>query len=158
MRVSSRPYTISWLDNLAPYSGGAQELISEYWRQNKKKSQAKVPRKSLPSMTAEPSPEASASVTKKRGRSKAKKEVSDDEGASDGERVSAAKRARKSNGASKSTKRSASTAAMDVDEVPDGEIGDMLKYKHLESWEDLINSVDTVERNDNGELLVYFTL
>lgn len=158
MRVSSLLYAIPWLDNLTPCSGNAHDLIAEYWRLNKKKPQPKPGRKSVASVTAETSPEASVSVAKKRGRSKAKKETSGDEGVSEGERLSAAKKSRKSNGTSKSAKRSISTAAMDVDEEPDSDIGNMSKYKHLESWEGLIKSVDTVERNDNGELLVYFTL
>lgn len=35
---------------------------------------------------------------------------------------------------------------------------DMKKWKDATSWEHLVECIDTVERMDNGELLVYFTL
>lgn len=38
------------------------------------------------------------------------------------------------------------------------EIGSMGKHANSASWEHLVESVDTVERNEDGELYVYFTL
>jgi hypothetical protein len=43
---------------------------------------------------------------------------------------------------------------MDVDD----EFGNMEQYMHLESWEKLIKTVDTVEKGPENELYVYFTL
>lgn len=34
----------------------------------------------------------------------------------------------------------------------------MDKYMHLDSWEDLIDSIETIERDDDGKLLIYGTL
>lgn len=138
-------------------SGNAADLIDEYWKnvakRGKKSADKSKPAKAGRKSTArDTSPDASASVAKKRGRSKAKKEESDAEGDSDGGRPSTAKRARKSSG--KSTKRSSSAAAMDVDEP----FGNMHKYMTQESWEKLIKTVDTVEKGEDGQLYVYFTL
>ena len=66
------------------------------------------------------------------------------------------KRARKSTGDTKMAKMSA--ASMDVDEVNEDEVGMMEKYMDLESWEKLIKTIDTVEKGDDGQLYVYFTL
>ncbi|KAI0079104.1 hypothetical protein K474DRAFT_1659601 [Panus rudis PR-1116 ss-1] len=44
-------------------------------------------------------------------------------------------------------------------EGPDDEdLGNMTKWHHLETWEHIVESIDTVERTDDGELYVYFTL
>ena len=96
---------------------------------------------------------------KKRGRSSAKQE-SDVEEVSDGDRLSAAKKARKSNGAAaKSVKKSGSMAPMEVDVQSETEhMFDMSKYAKHQSWEKLVKSVDTVERDDKGDLMVYFTM
>lgn len=40
----------------------------------------------------------------------------------------------------------------------DDEVGNMNVHLHIPSWEHLIESVDTVERDSDGELIVYFTL
>lgn len=61
------------------------------------------------------------------------------------------KKPRKSTG--KGGKRGAVTT-----EDQDEEYTDMKKWKDLATWEHLVESIDTVERTDNNELLVYFTL
>jgi hypothetical protein len=43
-------------------------------------------------------------------------------------------------------------------ESDDEEIGNMKKHMKVPSWEELIETIDTVEREDDGELYVFFTL
>lgn len=92
------------------------------------------------------------SFVKKRGRFK-KDEVpldnlearEEDEG-----EQRARKKPRKSNGLSRQDNKRES----DDEEM----LGDMKKHTKVPSWEELIESVDTVEREDDGELYVFFTL
>lgn len=91
------------------------------------------------------------SLVKKRGRPKKDELPSDkleardeDEGEQRGK-----KKPRKSNGLSR----------QDNKREPDDEetFGNMKKHMKVPSWEELIQSIDTVERED-GELYVFFTL
>lgn len=41
---------------------------------------------------------------------------------------------------------------------PEQILGDMSSFMHLASWEGLIETVDTVERESDNSLTVYFTL
>jgi len=147
----------SWVEE--DDAGNAGDLIDQYWRTSKKKAAGRKSGASAASGTSEKESETSTSAVKKRGRSSAKQE-SDVGDVSDGDRLSAAKKARKSNGTAKNRKKSVSTAPMDVDEDNDIErMADMSKYLNFESWEDLILSVDTVEKDDQGlGLMVYFTM
>jgi len=142
----------SWVEE--DDAGNATELINTYWRSIKGKKAAG--RKSA-APASEKGSESSTSAAKKRGRTSAKQE-SDIEEIDDGERLSAAKKARKSNGTSKSVKKSESVAPMEVDESETEHVGDMSKYAKYQSWEKLIKSIDTVEKGDDGDLLVYFTM
>lgn len=147
-----------------PYRN-AIDLVNEYWRLNPGKKKGAVPRKS---------------VEKKSSPKKARKSAAPDD-TSDAETVSTKKRGRKSAAAKKAD----SDEEMEVDEVaetrapkkarkvqaskpkprektPEEEgkiIGNMQDYMHMKSWEGLVKSVDTVEReSEDGQLVVYFTL
>ena len=119
----------------------AQELIDEYWNKKaSKKENGSVARKGRKSAALE-SPEPSIS-TKKRGR----KPLSADE------KPSAAKR----------QKNTSDQEDVDMDDEP-SKIVDakfMHKYNNLESWEDIVQSIDTVERSplDGSDLTVYIRL
>ncbi|KAG6328040.1 hypothetical protein ID866_11049 [Astraeus odoratus] len=139
------------------------ELIDEFWAQRRKNKMA--PRKSEPvrskpksisakpsrkSLAQESSPEAEA-PTKKRARAKNAEAESEPEVVDvDSEEPRAKKKPRKSNGANRKVEKADSE-----DEV---EIGDMKKYMTTPTWEHVVESVDTVERDADGELIVYFTL
>jgi len=43
-------------------------------------------------------------------------------------------------------------------ETPEAIVGKMTNFMHLDDWEALVSSVDTVERDSNNSLTVYFTL
>ena len=141
-------------------SRGARELIDEYWRKSGKKAggrksdvkpkPAAKPRKSV-AKDDEDEEERAPSV-KKRGRppkSQAKSEEQDE----DVEMEDVPKK-KPRKGTAKGGKRGAATTE-DQDEE---EYTDMKKWKELSTWEHLVESIDTVERTDNHELLVYFTL
>lgn len=95
---------------------------------------------------------------KKRGRpSKAASPPSDDEAESLPVKQ---KNPRKSTGttAAKGPRRKSNADAMDEDVESTTKYIDMHKLKEAGTWEHLVQSIDTVERTDSGELYVYFTL
>lgn len=84
------------------------------------------------------------SATKKRGR---KSTIKVDSGEDEEEPV----RNRKTRKAEKPSK------GQKISEEPQPRLYDMAKYMDRESWEDLVDTVDTVERTEEG-LFIYFTL
>ncbi|KAF9219710.1 hypothetical protein BS17DRAFT_740146 [Gyrodon lividus] len=153
----------SWVDEQD--AGNAQEVIDQFWELKKKSKPG--PRKSEPAKTKpkfvadklsrkslgdESSPEAEAPA-KKRGRPK-KDEVGSDKievlEEDEGEQR-AKKRSRKSNGAGRQSKKQESDDEVDKP-------GSMRSHMGVASWENLVESVDTVERQKDGELYVFFTL
>lgn len=122
-------------------------LIEEFWKKNSKKAKKidtktpKRPRKS----TAD---EADVSTTKKRGRKSqvAESEPGDNAGTSGARAI---KKPRKS-----------APPPKKEEIVSDEEIiyNDMEQYMGTANWENLITNVDTIEREDDGGLVVYFTL
>lgn len=96
-----------------------------------------------------------AKDAKKRGRKSRDAELAD----SDDEDASTRKKLRKSNGASASaakTKSKKQVEEYDSDDTLDP--GRMTEYMTIPDWEPLVNIVDTVERSDDGDLYVYFSL
>lgn len=151
----------SWVDE--DDAGNALELIQDFWarrRRNKPGPRKSEPIKSKPrnvaakpsrkSLVQDSSPEAEA-ASKKRGRPKKAEPESEPEVIADDEEPRAKKKARKSEG----TSRKAAEKPESVEEEP---IGNMKKHMQVSSWEHLVESVDTVERNSDGDLFVYFTL
>ncbi|EIW78977.1 hypothetical protein CONPUDRAFT_126722 [Coniophora puteana RWD-64-598 SS2] len=173
----------SWVDE--PDAGNAEDLIQQFWRESKsQKAAAPAGRKSVGDKPApkkngrvsslareESSDNDSAAPAKKRGRpskggavaaatkTKARDEDEDER---------AVKKARKSTTTSVATKRdklSKKADAMDVDGdddeddgEPDKPIGSMKEHMSTQSWESLVKVVDTVERDDDGTIYVYFTV
>ena len=85
---------------------------------------------------------------KKRGRpSKAKKDESVDDSADEVE-VSRAKKPKKSVG----------KAAKDAPAEDADGFTSMKQWKNEDTWDHLVATIDTVERADNGDLMIYFTL
>lgn len=151
----------SWVDE--DDAGNARELIDDFWaqrRRNKPGPRKSEPIKSKPrnlaakvsrkSLAQESSPETEA-PSKKRGRPKKTMPESDAEMVTDDEESRATKKARKSEG----TSRKAADKSESGEEVV---VGDMKKHMQIASWEHLVETVDTVERNADGDLFVYFTL
>lgn len=114
-----------------------------------KSAQKDVPDKSArKSLVNEPSPEIVEAPTKKRGRPRKSGADSDVEVVDAGEEERRAKKkSRKSEG------RKAERATS-----PEEPVGNMKGYLQIASWEHLVDTVDTVERDIDGELIVYFTL
>jgi hypothetical protein len=145
---------------------GAKELIEEFWARQGKKKGDKIGRKSDPkpkgatrrpvAISVESTPEP-VQVPKKRGRTKAKP-VSGDEGDEE-EDTRLRKRGRKSNGTTRKASPSpASSSDRDSPAVELLEPSSVRKWKNLPSWEDHIESIDTVERVRSGDLYIYFKL
>ncbi|KAI0741639.1 hypothetical protein C8Q80DRAFT_146850 [Daedaleopsis nitida] len=148
---------------------GARELIAEFWKKNTKKQLRKPepkpkptpkPRKSVARKDESDDGEEEEAPKKKRGRpSKASvgRAASEDQ-----EEEAPKKKPRKSTGAGKNTSASArrtAAAVADEDEDEDEqEFVNMKKMKDATTWDHLIQCIDTVEKADNGELYVYFTL
>jgi len=155
----------SWVDERDAV--GAKELITEYWLHHGKKKGEKSGRKSdvrpkasprrpvAPSV--EPFSEPTSTATKKRGRlrQKTKAESADEDAEED---TRSRKRGRKSNGINR--KSSPSPASSD-EAHPSPELlepSTIKKWGNLPSWERHIQTIDTVERTDDGDLFIYFKL
>ncbi|KAI0794104.1 hypothetical protein C8Q74DRAFT_1365627 [Fomes fomentarius] len=159
----------SWVDEHDAI--GAKELISEFWKKNGKKGgprksetkpkpTPKQPRKSAASKedVSEMEEEVTTAPTqKKRGRpprtsnARAVSEEQEEE-----KEAPSKKKQRKSTGGKAANGRRTSVATADKDE--EDEYADMKQWAEATTWEHLIESIDTVERTDDGELYVYFTL
>ncbi|KAG1770205.1 hypothetical protein EDD22DRAFT_91492 [Suillus occidentalis] len=146
-------------------AANAQDLITKYW-ENKRKASKGGPRKPADTVkpkagrksttaveeTREPTPPA-----KKRGRPKKgdQEEQSEKEqnASSDDDVARAKKKPRKSQGAS--AKKVTKQLAEDEEEVT---FGSMKKHMTIASWEALVETIDTIERGDEGDLYVYFKI
>lgn len=107
--------------------------------------------------TPEDEPESISAPAKKRGRPpKQPQPVSESE---DDAPVAKTTTKRARPGPMKAATKAKDSDAMDEDE-PERSYYNMAhsKYKDLRSWEDMIDHIDTVERTDDGKLIVYFML
>lgn len=144
---------------------GAKELIADFWSRQGKKKGDKTGRKSDPkpkgatrrpvAISVESTPEP-AQATKKRGRPKMR-QTSDDEGDEEDDTRSR-KRGRKSNGTTRKASPSPSPSDRDSPAVELLEPSTIKKWRSLPSWEAHIETIDTVERIGDGELVIYFKL
>jgi hypothetical protein len=144
---------------------GAKELIDDFWARQGKKKGDKIGRKSDPkpkggtrrpvAISVESTPEP-VQVPKKRGRKP--KPPSSDEGDEE-EDTRVKKRGRKSNGTTRKASPSPASAS-DRDSPPVELLVPSLvrKWRGLPSWEDHVQSIDTVERVRSGDLYIYFKL
>lgn len=144
-------------------AANAQDLITKYW-ENKRKASKGGPRKStdagklksgrksaIAEDTREPTPPA-----KKRSRpKKADQEQSEREqdASSDDDDARAKKKPRKSQGTS--AKKVTKQLAEDEEVVT---FGSMKKHMTIASWENLVETIDTIERGEEGDLYVYFKI
>ena len=156
-------------------SRNAKDLIEEFWKKQPKvtKSGRKSDVKESGSAarrrktaTPEESDAESAPAPKKRGRPPKTKPASEDD-EMDVEEVPPPKKPRAEKKITSGTasskaksKRVLSAEPMDEDEVEKEKEAyvDMSKYKNAETWEHLVDHIDTVERQDDGQLYVYFRL
>ncbi|KAG1898583.1 uncharacterized protein F5891DRAFT_1042621 [Suillus fuscotomentosus] len=142
----------------------AQDLITKYW-ENKRKASKGGPRKSMD--TGKPKTSRKSTVieepreptppAKKRSRpKKADQEERSEkaqEATSDDDEARAKKKPRKSQGAS--AKKVTKQVAEDEEVVT---FGSMKKHMTIASWENLVETIDTIERGDEGDLYVYFKI
>jgi len=151
----------------------ATELIDDFWRRKKggRKSDAPKPKpkptptSSVKAKQAEVSEAEEEPPKKKRARpSKSKSiEISDDEVEPKPKKAKQPPPQSKATPSGKSGRKSTDVApsdAMDEDgQGSDAEpMADMSKLFSRDSWENLVNEIQTVERTDDGKLWVYFTL
>ncbi|KAH9066905.1 hypothetical protein EDB87DRAFT_471415 [Lactarius vividus] len=148
-------------------AGLMNETLAEYWLRHGKKKGEKAGRKSdirpkaSPRHPVAPSVETSSepvsTATKKRGRfrQKARAESGDEDVEED---TRSRKRGRKSNGISR--KASPSPASSDKERASPEllEPSTIKKWVNLPSWDRHIQTIDTVERMDDGDLFIYFKL
>lgn len=147
-------------------ASNANDLIDLYWQKHKKGKPAATGRKSdvkpaapQKRKSSEDAAETASVPSKKRGRPpKAKSAEPVDE--SDDEPVAKpVKKGRKSAADKPAPRRGRASDAMDMDEdEPEETYASMKKWKALDSWEHLVDRIDTVEQTEDGILWVYFRL
>ncbi|KAF7317707.1 Chromo domain-containing protein [Mycena kentingensis (nom. inval.)] len=136
-------------------AAGAQELIDAYWKTKKKPAASASTasrRKSRAQAQSDDDDEPVESVSappKKRGRPPKAKAAEDDDDAMEVDEDRPVKKARK---AKKELDDAAETLPADED------LGNMDEYRDAPSWDHLIERVETVERRDDDELYIYFSL
>ncbi|KAH9933374.1 uncharacterized protein B0H18DRAFT_983368 [Fomitopsis serialis] len=139
----------SWVDEKD--SGNAHELIDDYWAKNKKDKRGNRKSTGAPagrpsttkarksSVVRDESSEAEELRPKKRGRPpKAKREESVDDEVEEVEASTA--------------------AARSAPEVDAEGFQSMKQWKTTATWEHIVEKIDTVERADDGRLMIYFSL
>ncbi|EKM50512.1 uncharacterized protein PHACADRAFT_263842 [Phanerochaete carnosa HHB-10118-sp] len=148
-----------------------QDLIQDFWNKRGKKTEKPSPKKpatasvtsgtksssttaSRKRATPEDEPNTISAPPKRRGRPPKQKPVSESEDDAPAAKAPA-KRGRPSMQVA-ATQKVKDPDAMDEDE--DQAYFNMGIYKDMSSWESLIDHVDTVERMDDGKLIVYFKL
>ncbi|KAI0048744.1 hypothetical protein FA95DRAFT_1571685 [Auriscalpium vulgare] len=152
-------------------AGNAQDLIDEYWRKAKgktakRKSETKPappapkPTPAKKASVKEDTPEPEEAPAKKRGRGRPKVKVDTEDEEDEEDSAKGKKRGRKSNGtAGAAAKRTRTTTPTEHVELPPPmQPSTQKKYKDIASWENLVENVDTVEKAEDGNLYVYFTL
>jgi len=146
-------------------AGGAKELIADFWSRQKKKTGRKsdpkprVTTRRPAVLSVESTPERTHAPQKRgRGRPKAKLD-SDDESAEEEEDTRFKKKSRKSNGATR--KASPSPAPSSDRASPIVELLEpsaIKKWGTLPSWERHVDTIDTVEKTEEGDLFIYFKM
>ncbi|KZT09851.1 uncharacterized protein LAESUDRAFT_722001 [Laetiporus sulphureus 93-53] len=139
-------------------AGNAQNLIDEFWQKHKK--EKKSERKTSgakPSVSKKAADESEAEQVsqKKRGRPSTAKDTKQREDEDIDMEPREKKKPRKT--ATKSAKGLATPEPMEVS-LDEEEFRDMKPYMRQATWEHLVDSIDTVERTEDGQLLVYFTV
>lgn len=130
----------------------ADELIATYKETLREKAAAKKKAAAKPRKSTEPSRQ----EPKKRARVSTKsKHDSDDE---EPERSPVQPIAKKPKKTSASAKKKQVESNHDVEDLGIGDFASMDKYMDLDSWDGLIDSIDTIERDDKGNLFVYGSL
>lgn len=102
--------------------------------------------------TREPTPSAKKRGRPKKGEQEEQSEKEQD-ASSDDDDARAKKKPRKSQGAS--AKKVTKQLAEDEEVVT---FGSMKKHMTIASWENLVETIDTIERGDEGDLYVYFKM
>ncbi|KAF8998508.1 hypothetical protein BDQ17DRAFT_1361908 [Cyathus striatus] len=153
----------SWVDEKDAV--GAVELVEDYWKKQQQKknrksigadTKSRKPRKSAVESTVES--EEGTPAPKKRGR-KSNVPKADSDGEKEPEEDRSVKKPRKSLTAAEkkaAASKKAASEEMEVDEEAPP-VGNMKKYMNTKNWEELVSTIDTVERVDDN-LYVYFTL
>ncbi|KAF9650120.1 hypothetical protein BDM02DRAFT_1512793 [Thelephora ganbajun] len=129
----------------------ADELISKFLDEKRAREKAASGKKATtkPRKSAEPPKQ----DPKKRGRVSTKSKAQSDE--EEPERSPVHPIAKKQRKAPAPAKKKGKDLEEDLDE---GEFASMDKYMHLDSWDTLVDKIDTIERDEDGHLILYGTL
>ncbi|KAG2040076.1 hypothetical protein BDR03DRAFT_998406 [Suillus americanus] len=146
-------------------AANAQDLINKYW-ENKRKVSKGGPRKSTDTgrpktgrkstileETREPTLSAKKRSRPKKADQEEQSEKEQEVSSDDDDDARAKKKPRKSQGAS--AKKVTKQLAEDEEVVT---FGSMKKHMTIASWENLVETIDTIERGDEGDLYVYFKI
>jgi len=131
-------------------AGNADELINEYWAKKKSRKTEVKGKRGRKSTGDESADDSGSPAPKKRGRKAQARAASEESQDTDARTV---KKAR--TGAARKT---SENITQDEDEDAEIIIGDMSKYESWPTWEDLIETIDTVEKDLSGNMTLYFTL
>jgi len=159
VRESDAPYvslTSTWLGAHDFYlCRNADEVISKFLDEKRSRDKAKKTaakrRKSAELAKQEP---------KKRGRISVKSKVESDEEEPERSPVQPIAKKQKKEKTTTSTKKKSEPTPEQVpeDDVDPTGFTAMDKYMHLDEWENLIDKIDTIERDEKGNLFIYGTL
>ena len=94
---------------------------------------------------------------KKRGRISIRSKVDSDEEEPERSPVQPIAKKQKKEKATASTKKKVEQTS-EEDELDPENFMTMDKYMHLDSWDELVDTIDTIERDDKGSLFIYGTL
>jgi len=130
----------------------ADELINEFWAKKKSRKTEVKGKRGRKSAGDESEDDSASAAPKKRGR-KSQARVGSEESQDTDTRT--LKKARTS-----AARKASENIASPQDDDEDAEIiiGDMSKYESWPTWEDLIETIDTVEKDMSGDMTLYFTL
>jgi len=147
------------------FSSNAAELIKKYWDEKRKASKG-GPRKSTDASKAKPARKSTTAQetleptppAKKRSRPKKDEQEQSEkepEASSDGDGgdARAKKKPRKSQGAA--AKKAKKPLVGDEEDIT---VGSMKKHMTISSWENIVETIDTIERGEDGNLYVYFKM
>jgi hypothetical protein len=138
-------------------SRNADELIKDFWSQQtsrKTEIKGKRGRKSTATLGEESDTDSVPAAPKKRGRKSQPRT-----GSEESREVDARMPKKARTGASQKAPEN-NISTQDEDENMDEAIviADMSKYESWPSWEDLIENIDTIEKDMAGDIMLYFTL
>jgi hypothetical protein len=144
------------------FTRNAQDLINEYLQKKAKLDKATYAKKSASSASLRKNKSEDGKSVSQMSTKRRKSEIKEDSDVEMSEpevpkKKAKTKAASASNGVT-NKRAKITTKVEDDDDEDDESVGNMAKHMHLKQWDHMVQSIDTVERRDDGALMVYFTL